>query len=196
MAQCVVGTVPREATPVPVMEQRCPRQPGREAQWGSAPSLHICPDHGKTTILDLWAKGPQLPFSKFLHRMYKKEKEVAGKAGLRTSQGQGGPGVTPNTQVLGRGDGILLSLSKIIQQHSRKCFWTSVCHIGVKSYHPAPGQLLAPQGHPTPSTTWTGNTRPHRSSLELTGALARLRVYREAAFGNECFTTSNYFLQG
>ena len=50
--------------------------------------------------------------------------------------------------------------------------------IGVESSHPTPGQLLAPRGHPTPSTAHPSNTRPHGSSLRLTGALARFSVYR------------------
>lgn len=98
------------------------QEPETEAQWGSAPSLHVCPDHGKTTILDLWVKGPQSPFSKFLSRLCKKEREVVEKAGLRTLQGQGGTWVTPNVQVPGRGGSILLSLSKTTQPHSGKSF--------------------------------------------------------------------------
>lgn len=47
---------------------------------GLCSMLLTYPDH-KMLVLDPWAKGPQLLFSKFLRENLEKQREVVGKAG-------------------------------------------------------------------------------------------------------------------
>lgn len=64
MAQCVAGSIAREAT-TDLGTKQWPEQTGQD----SVLCTLICPDHNKRLHLDPWAKETQLLFSEFLKRV-------------------------------------------------------------------------------------------------------------------------------